>query len=111
MLSYLWCVLLFLNLSACVHVRDIESALGDECIKCADADPCSALRADLKCRKFAALDEAAEGGITNAQGLRSFADCQCKVGVHWGGYSQTLVDTARHFFMPHGVYAPFDKCP
>ena len=66
-------------------MRDIESVFGDECIKCPDADPRSALRADLECRQLAGLDEAAEHGITNAQSLRGFADCQCKVGVHWSG--------------------------
>ena len=72
-------------MSTCVHMRDIESALGDECVEGADADPRAALRADLKCRKLAARDKAAERGIANAQSLRCFADCQCKVGVHWGG--------------------------
>ena len=63
-------------------MRSIESVLGDECVEGADADACSALRADLKRRQLAGLDEAAEHGITNAQSLRCFADCQCKVGVH-----------------------------
>ena len=59
--------------------------LGDECIKCPDADPRSALRADLKRRQLAGLDEAAEHGITNAQGLRGFAHGEGEVGVHLGG--------------------------
>ena len=63
-------------------MRDVESALGDECFEGAQADPCAALRADLECRKLTAGDEAAERGVANAQGLRGFAHGEGKVGVH-----------------------------
>jgi hypothetical protein len=35
-------------------MADIESAVGDECIEGAQADPGAALRADLECRQLAA---------------------------------------------------------
>ena len=101
-------------MSTCVHMRDIESAVGNESIKCPDADPCAALRADLERRQLAAGDEAAERRIADAQSLRGFADSQCKVGVH-------CVEIRRHLWTwqdiflrsirssPHLTNVP--KCP
>jgi len=95
-------------------MRDIESAFGNESVECPDADPCAALRADLECRQLAAGNEAAERGVANAQGLRSFADSQCKVGVHCveiRRQSWTLQDIFSRAVGPRPYLTNVPKCP
>ena len=95
-------------------MADIESALSNESIKCPDADPCAALRADLKRRQLAAGDEAAERGIANAQGLRGFADSQCKVGVHAWRFADSCGQRKTYFSPlvgPRPCLTNVPKCP
>lgn len=92
-------------------MADIESTISNESIKCPDADPRAALRADLERRQLAAGDEAAERGVANAQGLRSLADSQGQVGVHCVDSRRQLWTAQDIFFTTCGAKTLFDKCP
>ena len=72
-------------MSTCVHTWIIESALGDESFKGAQADPRATLRADLKRRQLTACDQPADGRVAHAESARGFGDRECKVGMHLGG--------------------------
>ena len=84
-------------------MRSIKSSLSDECIEGTQADPGAALRADMKCRKLAAGNEAAERGVAYAQGLRGFADGEGEVGVHrkWR-FADTCGQRKTFFLAPWG---------